>query len=92
MPIKRENLDPTVFGTVEDRVLEILSDGQGYYSKEILEKVKCNPDYLRIVLARLQSSGHIYSKTLPEQSKLQQREPHSKVYFLPQTKFTQGKI
>ena len=82
MPVNKDQLNPEIWGNVEDRILEVLESGDGFYQDEILSKVQCSPEYLRIKLAEMQRKGLIASKTMPEESRNQNRTPNEKVYFV----------
>lgn len=81
MPVEEQNLEPKVFGSVTNQVLNILADNRGYYAEEFLEKIGCSSSHLYRVLSKLQRKGLILSKTLPEISEMKGIDKRSNVYF-----------
>lgn len=81
MPVPSEELNPKVFGSISSQILDILKDEQGYYSNELLEKIKCHPKTLYRELGKLKRRGLILSKTMPEQSEKLEKPKNAQVYF-----------
>lgn len=81
MPVPTKELIPEVFGSISSQIIDIVSDGQGYYSDELLEKIKCHQKTLYRELGKLKRQGLILSKTMPEQSEKLGKPKNSKVYF-----------
>lgn len=81
MPIPSEELIPEVVGSISSQILDILKDKQGYYSDELMEKIKCHQKTLYRELGKLKQRGLILSKTMPEQSEKLGKPKNSKVYF-----------
>lgn len=77
MPVERSEIYPDYWGSVEQQVLDILSDGKGYYFNELLEKITCTPIFLRTVMPRLQKKGHVRGK-----SRSNKKTGEWKLYFL----------
>lgn len=81
MPVEEKDLEPDVYGSVYDQILDILSDKQGYYRKDLEEKIDCSPYHLYRVLSKLKRKGLIVCKSMPKESEKRGYSKNSKVYF-----------
>lgn len=81
MPIPKEELSYEVVGSISKQILETLDDEQGYYTDELLAKIKCHKKTLYRELGKLKRRGLILSKTMPDQSKKLGKSVHAQVYF-----------
>lgn len=77
MPVERADLETDYYGSVEQQVIDILSDGRGYYFSEILAKVQCTAVFLRSVMPEVQKKGYVRGK-----SRANKKTGEWKIYFL----------